>query len=355
MKEENNNESCLLTIVIPCYNMGKYLTRCLQSIVDEGLDNVEVICVNDGSTDDTLQVFHDFTHDASGRNLYPRMRMESYSNAGLSQTRNRGVRLACGEYVTFVDPDDKVVKGGLTAMLSKAVDAHLPDMVMGGLQFVADSGEVLNFGLSDELIEGNRNVVTEIYGKYDWMNWGSACGKFLKRTIIMDNDLTYVSGLGRHEDVIFNAEYFRHTGSCLTCSEMVYYYEPNENSATRNFKGEKELAAMEQCFNVLRRLYNDYFQGEEFSERIDEVNHWEANEVLNLIYQVYLSSQKCHRYHYLRKLWRYGQARNSGFTEYYRYGLPRRIAQLSRFSLLPVHLMLLVVKSIPRLRRHIEQ
>lgn len=90
----------LVSIVVPCYNIEKYIERCINSIINQTYKNLEIIAVNDGSKDNTLNILNRL------KLKEPRLKVLNYENHGLSFARNRGIEQAQGQYIMFVDGDD---------------------------------------------------------------------------------------------------------------------------------------------------------------------------------------------------------------------------------------------------------
>ena len=113
-------EDSKVSIIVPCYNVENYVSECLKSIFDQTYKNIEVICINDGSTDDTLSILN------NAYQFNNRMILITQKNRGLSEARNAGLRLATGKYVMFIDSDDFIehdtVYKGLNAMEKYEVD-----------------------------------------------------------------------------------------------------------------------------------------------------------------------------------------------------------------------------------------
>lgn len=95
-----NSPTAKVSVIIPCYNMSGYLEQCLQCVQQQTLCELEIICINDGSTDETEAILRQYAAND------PRIRIISRENKGVGMSRNEGVQAACGEYVAFLDPDD---------------------------------------------------------------------------------------------------------------------------------------------------------------------------------------------------------------------------------------------------------
>lgn len=89
-----------VSIIVPVYNVEKYLRKCIDSLVNQTLNDIEIICINDGSTDKSLKILKEY------KNKDSRIILLNQENSGQSVARNRGIEIAKGEYLGFVDPDD---------------------------------------------------------------------------------------------------------------------------------------------------------------------------------------------------------------------------------------------------------
>ena len=98
----------LLSIIIPCYNSARFITATLDMLVEQGLQDCEIIVVNDGSTDSTAELVERYTH------TYPNITLINKCNEGVSVARNTGINVANGEYIYFLDSDDTLSPGTLT-------------------------------------------------------------------------------------------------------------------------------------------------------------------------------------------------------------------------------------------------
>ena len=116
-----------ISIIIPCYNVEKYLDRCMESILSQTLSDIEIICINDGSTDNSLVFLNKY---ASSDN---RFTIINKKNEGVGIARNAGLKLAQGEYIYFVDPDDWLQNSGvLLKIFEKAKSENLDMLIFGG-------------------------------------------------------------------------------------------------------------------------------------------------------------------------------------------------------------------------------
>lgn len=116
-----------VSIIIPCYNVEKYLDKCMQSVLAQTLSDIDIICINDGSTDNSLDLLNKYASSDS------RITVVNKKNEGVGIARNTGLRLAQGEYVYFVDPDDWIVSSDvLDKIYNKAKSDNLDMLIFGG-------------------------------------------------------------------------------------------------------------------------------------------------------------------------------------------------------------------------------
>lgn len=113
----------ILSIIIPCYNVERYISKCLYSIINQNLpfEKYEIICVNDGSTDNTLYIIEEIIRNNPNLNIS----LFSQKNAGLSATRNFGLEKANGQFVWFIDSDDFLFDNTIVTLINKALDGDV--------------------------------------------------------------------------------------------------------------------------------------------------------------------------------------------------------------------------------------
>lgn len=114
-----------ISVIIPVYNMSAYLRECMTCVLGQSLKNIEVICINDGSSDDSLSILHEYAE------MDARVKVISRSNRGTAYSRNEGITSAIGEFISFMDPDDMYPdKDTLQMLYNKAIENHA--LICGG-------------------------------------------------------------------------------------------------------------------------------------------------------------------------------------------------------------------------------
>mgnify|MGYP003401399665 FL=1 len=127
------NSDYKVSVIVPVYNVEQYLSDCLESICRQTLKGIEIIVVNDGSTDNSLSIIKSF------QQKYSNIKLINKKNGGLSSARNAGIDMAVGEYLFFVDSDDFIDLDTLEKMYVKANETHCPLIICGRLQYWSDN------------------------------------------------------------------------------------------------------------------------------------------------------------------------------------------------------------------------
>lgn len=125
-----------VSVIIPCYNAEEHLARCLESVLAQEQVAPEIICVDDGSSDNTLTLLNDYAAKFPGR-----IQVVTQKNSGASAARNKGLELATGEYIQFLDADDRLHPGKISHQLKIATANNFPGMIAGAFVRVKASGE----------------------------------------------------------------------------------------------------------------------------------------------------------------------------------------------------------------------
>lgn len=209
------NMTKTISVIIPVYNTGKYLSRCLDSIIGQTFSNLEIICVNDGSTDNSAEILQEYA------NRDPRIRVITQKNAGLSAARNAGLKHITGEYVSFIDSDDWVDNNYYEYLINK-IEQTGANIAMAGMRF-ADGARV-----SDN---NTPNMVTaDFIQKVKNLPNGSVCDKLFKTTLFRDIEFPR----GRfYEDNIVLLKLMYLSDIVVFTNHVSYYYFMNQSGICR--------------------------------------------------------------------------------------------------------------------------
>lgn len=216
----------LISVILPVYNMEKYLSRCLDSVLNNTYRNLEMLCIDDGSQDSSPEVLHRYEEADS------RVIVISKENGGVSSARNAGLKRATGEYVCFVDPDDYVHPQYFELLFRALQETGLEISVCQPLAFdsegIAETPAAYTFD-SDALSLCSVAQVfkTENLMAYCW-------GKLIHSDLV--KELSFDENLGFAEDTVFFAEICKNetVNQAAVLSYPLYYYFQREGSAVKN-------------------------------------------------------------------------------------------------------------------------
>lgn len=210
----------VLSIVVPVYNSERYLEECLDSLRRQTLQDIEIICVNDGSTDGSLILLQKYAA------LDERIRIINQPNAGPSKARNEGVKAALAEYIAFVDADDTLVPDAY----EKALSFMSPDMdmVCFGIQVYgssSDSEQKESDAYYKIKYSGKIAVTQDVIQNTD----ASPCNKIFRRSLLNQYGIAFPEGL-RYEDAYFFIIYAIRSKYIYYIPDKLYNYRRSDSS-----------------------------------------------------------------------------------------------------------------------------
>jgi glycosyltransferase involved in cell wall biosynthesis len=212
-----------LSIIVPVYKVEKYLPKCLDSILAQTFKDYELILIDDGSPDRCGRICDEYAVRDS------RITVIHQGNEGVSSARNKGLAIAKGRYVTFVDSDDAVDTNAYDAMLLKA-KTSASDIVSCGVQYYTENGV---FKRRDLTVECVCNQAEMLEAMFDLPNrlGGSCCNKIFRRDMIAD--LRYEETVSMGEDWLFLFQAFLRAKKLYKMKETFYWVTEHANSSAR--------------------------------------------------------------------------------------------------------------------------
>lgn len=222
----------VVSVVVPVYNAEHFLERCVNSIKSQTCSNWEVIFVNDGSTDGSLEVLHSLCGDDD------RFRIVNKENGGASTARNVGIDAARAKYITFIDADDSVDEKYVELLLDRLENYHV-DLV---ISCIRKKTVPLLFPFSG----AHRFKPFKFFKYID----GGPCGKLYKKEIIDRYGIRFPEDMKVAEDFVFFAMYALHVKSFYAISDVLYFYylDNNESLMHRFWSGSHDYGTY--CFNI---------------------------------------------------------------------------------------------------------
>lgn len=211
-----------ISIIVPVYNVEKYLRKCLDSLINQTLKDIEIICINDGSTDKSLEILEEY------KNRDSRIILLNQENSGQSIARNRGIEIAKGEYIGFVDPDDWIDLD-YYEKLYNAASTNNTDIAVGGIIRVTGIKKKKFLNFEKETITDNTNLKFELCDvpekSYVW-------NKIYKTEKLKEIGLEFEKGIF-YEDCIFTPQALFYLGKIVTVPNIYYYYLRRGNSTVK--------------------------------------------------------------------------------------------------------------------------
>ncbi len=238
----------IATVIVPVYNTAQYLEACLESLVNQTVRDIEILCVDDGSTDGSGELLDAWAEKDD------HIVVVHQANAGVSRARNEGLDLARGEYVLFVDSDDYIELDACEKLIGIAQRDDSDIVVFGGETFppvgwidgVLDTPDTTCKGDSYQALFGER-------GSYPLM-----CNKMYRRALLDTHHIRFNSNLKLGEDNAFQFCVFPHARVVSFCSDMLYHYRcEREGSAISTFYGDR-LAKVKKHFAIVEYVAEEW-------------------------------------------------------------------------------------------------
>lgn len=241
-----------VSIVIPVYNNEKYVEKCIESVCTQSYQDLEIILVDDGSTDSSGAICDRYAEQDS------RIIVLHQENGGVSNARNNGIDIATGEYLTFVDGDDYIGTDYIGDLV-KCMKENQAQMVICGMKKISTNGEVV-----DAIVPGQ-------YIRYEHEEWCCrictvAC-HFYQKTLWDQYEVRFQEG-ERGEDIPIALFFAAICEKIVTMPKSEYYYVQHDSSATHNFVGLKTINLPYQALEgAINKIYlNGIKNSHEFHE-----------------------------------------------------------------------------------------
>ncbi|MGQ7337013.1 glycosyltransferase family 2 protein [Streptococcus suis] len=243
----------LVSIIVPIYNVEKFLPRCIESICNQSYENLEILLINDGSTDGSEQICVDFM----ARD--PRIRYFLKENGGLSDARNYGIERAQGKYLSFIDSDD-FVESDFILQLYDALVQQNASVAIAGFSKVDENGTILKKELleNEELVLTGREVCKKLHSEKGQV-FVVAWNKLYKKELF--SNVQYAKGK-IHEDEYIAYQLFYDLDRIAVVNDSLYYYVERQESITRTQMTDLRF----ECLIEYQLLRIDFFNSKNDSE-----------------------------------------------------------------------------------------
>ncbi|MDR3187470.1 MAG: glycosyltransferase [Holosporaceae bacterium] len=235
----------LISVVIPVYNTEKYLSKCLDSIVNQRVNDIEIICVNDGSSDGSLSILREYAERD------PRIVILDQENQGQAIARNAGLRISKGKYVSFVDSDDWI-EPSLYELSLYFLENERTELVIFDVNICEDSTTHSNRSMAKYFkmkFHGNVRIDGDVILKSAVSPWN----KIYLRDIISKYEISFSERL-LYEDNSFHWKYMLQARNAYFLEEKLYNYRIRKNSIMHRTKS--KLSRVEDHFLVCLDIFN---------------------------------------------------------------------------------------------------
>ncbi len=216
-----------ISVIIPVFNVEKYLRKCLDSVINQTLKDLEIICINDGSEDSSLDILHEYAQRDN------RIILVSQENCGLSATRNRGIEMATGQYIGFVDSDDWIDLDFYEKLYEAAIKYQADVACASLLRVNSDNNNDNKKNKNVYFLKYNRYKCTDrVRLKYtyaDIPNNNYVMNRIYERVKLQKSNIRFEEGV-TFEDIEFSHRVVYYLGFLVTVPGVNYYYRNTKYS-----------------------------------------------------------------------------------------------------------------------------
>ena len=237
-----------LSVIVPVYNVEKYLEECINSIFIQEIEGIEIIIINDGSTDNSLKILKKIKKDNKSENIV----LINQKNMGLSYARNEGLKVSKGKYIYFLDSDDFLFKGALKKLLEVGIKEN-SDITIGEYTEYYSEEEKNDKKISKELkLTGREYLIEKIKEKkLITMVWN----KIYKKELIIEKKLTFFEGI-YYEDDEFNFRSMYLASKVVEKKIMLYNYRQRKGSIMNNSMEKNKIKYIESSYKIGNSISN---------------------------------------------------------------------------------------------------
>lgn len=280
---------CGLSIIVPIYNSEKYLENCIDSILNQTMDNYEIILINDGSTDNSEDICRKYVKK------FKNIHAIKTKNNGASSARNLGITLAKGEYIGFIDSDDIIESKMYEKMYQFAKDNDL-DIVACSYKETDINNKILKInkvGCDEHKIIQGENIKKEYeleLAKNSFLGYASMCNKIYRLKYIRDSKLFVNTEIRIAEDLCFNIESIMSCNKVGIINEVLYNYRRINSDSIMSSQKKYELKDIEcrlKARNAILKTLDKYIIDREvYDNYVKYENHITVSDFLSIVIEI---------------------------------------------------------------------
>ena len=256
-------KSLIFSVIVPVYNAAQYLNDCIISVLRQTKKNWELILVDDGSKDNSLEICNKYATEYSNIKVFHK------SNSGQYETREFGVKKSSGDYCIFLDADDMLLQSYIECVM-KYIRIYNSDCIVCGLERITNSGAIDNWKddsvscLTDKKDQFKKLLLNPVYN--------SLCRKIVKRALLLEAMQGEHIIVKHGEDLIQSIAIFENARDILFIPDVLYQYRINNESVTHRY----DLSAfLQDTISVQEYIYaflgkRDYFTDDEYQQLSDK-------------------------------------------------------------------------------------
>ena len=278
------------SIIIPVYNVEKYIDKCIHSVLCQTNKDYEIILIDDGSTDNSGNIIDSYKNEKC-------ISVYHKNNGGLSDARNYGIEKACGDYLLFIDSDDFLCSCNCLEKISCVIDNFHPDVIQykkiywyseDNIKYDGELKEGIYFNVLNLLSDLNRESAVSV----------SSCDKAIKRELVFKNNLRYIKRL-LSEDIMFTYHLFFYVDSMYLLNENIYAYR---QMRCGSISTEKSKSSFDSMYYIIKYWINFKYNNEKCRELyFNMISYWYL--ILRTDYPVkYYSNEHKNEFHKLDKV-----------------------------------------------------
>lgn len=248
-----------ISVIVPIYNVEKYLEKCLLSLEKQDFDSYEVIMVNDGSTDNSKSIAEMFVERNPNKFI-----LLSQENKGQSAARNNAIKYSSAAYICYVDSDDTVEADFLKKLYQTAIKTDA-DLVFCAFRSLSEKGVCLKTITEERFVAGEKYNFSE--RKDLMLTQNAVWNKLFKREIIIRHNLFFPDRVWA-EDMRFVKKYLLYTKTCVYCDAVLYNYYQRSGSTMNAMKADRSFEIFDAIEDI-ENYYDDKGVKEKYQEELE--------------------------------------------------------------------------------------
>ena len=310
-----------ISVIVPFYNVEPYFSRCISSIISQSLKDIEIILVNDGSTDKSLDIAYDFANKDN------RIIVISQKNAGQACARNTGLKIAKGDYVAFIDSDDWLEHNMLENLLH-VIEENNAEVVQCRFQFDNEStGQTTPSKIFDHKILSNKNdiIVDALLVKNIFV---APWAKLFRRSFLISNGLWFEEGIV-NEDTLFTLKFACYADSICFSNKILYHAIERDGSTSRS-------SYLRLCSHMVIALNKakEFFIAQGIFGQLDPL--FKARYLKSVQYNLLQAAQRL-EYNRFREVWQWNNnVHNTDYKKYNCHNIKKILPLRNRLMLSPL-------------------